>query len=226
VERLDLDVAEVNLRAFGLQPDWAFSQLTLAGGDLGAVDLAGNHAILARDLGRVPLADGVARLLEGLGVELVAALGAHDGEDLAVLAVHALDLHALGPDLVLAPDVNEQAAVAGKLLLVFEIGGPLVPPVVADDVVLVTLVGVEVAVGVAGDDDDPLLDRESLGRVGVLLGQHELPAGEVGAVEQRLEAFVLAPGRDWAEPNQGDDQGGQRQPGTQHAVHRGAPSAG
>src|SRR5262249_35221075 len=119
VERLDLDVTEVNLRAFGLQPNRPLGQFTRAGGDLSAVDLAGNHAVLARDLGRVPLADGMARLLESIRVELVAALGAHDGEDLAVLAVHALNLHALGPDFVLAHDVNEQAAVAGKLLVVF-----------------------------------------------------------------------------------------------------------
>src|SRR5262249_21269414 len=94
----DHDPAEVDRRAFGLPADAAFLQLTLALGDLGPVDEAGQLAVLADDLDRVPLADRLARLHAGRRVVGELALGAADGEDLGHVEVHALDLDALRPD--------------------------------------------------------------------------------------------------------------------------------
>src|SRR5262245_9703305 len=99
LQLLDLDVAEVDLGAFGLEADHPLGQVALAGADLGAVDLAGDRAVvLAGDLGRVPLADGLGRLVLGRLVELVVAPLGHEEEQLAVVAVHALHLDALRPD--------------------------------------------------------------------------------------------------------------------------------
>src|SRR5262249_60818531 len=91
------------------------------------------------------------------------------------------------------------AAVHGALLGLLDRVGP----VVADDVVLVTLLGVEVAVGLAGAADDAVGDLE-----GVVLDADELEAGEVLAVEDRREAVVgVGGGRGGEEGGRGARQG-------------------
>src|SRR5262245_8013949 len=131
IEHLDLDVLEQQRGAFGLPADGSLGHVTLARTDQDPVDLAGQLAVLADDLGRVPLANLDGLLLRVL-LHLERALGAADGEYLAVVLLLALDLDALGPDLVVALDVDEQPAVA----VLDEL------PVEAQDVVLVALVGV------------------------------------------------------------------------------------
>src|SRR5262249_36804102 len=209
----DQNVPEVNLRPLGLPADLAFLQLAFARGDLRAVDFARDFAILADNLGRVPLTDRLASFLQGFAIERVFALGAADGEDHAVVAVHALHLDAFRPDLVLALDVHQAAAVAQKLLLIFQAVGPGVFPVIAEIVVFVALFRVEIAVRLAGAKDNALLDGKSLFRIGVAL-EDDLKAGEILAVEEPGKAFLVlfffAPGRDKDKDAEG--QHGQRQP--------------
>src|SRR5262249_19800546 len=155
---LDLDVAEVDLGPLGLEADRPFGQVALARIDLAAVDLGDDVAVLEGGFGGVPFTDGLPGLLERLAIKLARGLGAADRDDLAVVAVHALHLDALGPDLRLALDVNEQAAVAEELLLVLHLVRPLVAPVVADDVVLEALLRVKIAVRFTRADKHAVLD--------------------------------------------------------------------
>src|SRR5262249_28288633 len=140
-------------RAFGLPADRSFGDGGFAAGDFDAVDLAHELAVFGGHFSRVPIEELDGFLLSGF-VELVLAAGeAADVEDVAVVLLQALHLDALGPALAVLLDVNQQAAVAVLQIL----------PVVAEDVVLVALVGVEVAVGIAGDVNDALFDGEGVG---------------------------------------------------------------
>ena len=67
------------------------------------------------DLLSVPLADRPGCFVGGLGVPLAVELGAVDRVDLADLMIGELELDAPGPDLEIALDVQQQAAVALKV---------------------------------------------------------------------------------------------------------------
>src|SRR5262249_51656605 len=153
--------------------------------DLGAIEDAGECAVLADDLDGVPFADGLDRLLPRCPVIGERALRAADGKDLAHIAVHALDLDTLGPDLVRARDVDETATVAAELRIVRQPLRPDVFPLELEVVVLEALLGGEVAIGLASAVDLAAHDFE-----GVVLDTDRLEAGKVLAVEQRCEALV------------------------------------
>src|SRR5262249_45227216 len=83
------------------------------------------------------------------------------------------------------------------------------------------LVGHDVAVGLAAANDDAFLDGKRLARLGFLAAENELPAVEILAVEQVLEALVLvgaAGGR--GQDKDSENQGRQEKPSLRH---RGAP---
>src|SRR5262249_41652933 len=127
-------------------------------------------------------------------------------EDVAVIALQTLHLDALGPDLVLALDVHQAAAVA----VLDEL------PVELEDVVLVALLGVEVAVGLAGDDDDAALDAEDLAVVFLAVLQDGLEAGQVLAIEEIDEALVVPRGRSGACQEQAGEEASKHEAGANH----------
>src|SRR5207244_3027499 len=90
-------------------------------------------------------------------------------------------------------DVHQTAAVAQKFILVRESFRPLVAPVVQENVVLVTLVRVEKAIGASRTDDDAVLDGPGLRRIGVLrFGiEKSFPAAEVPAVKEVGKALTF-----------------------------------
>src|SRR5438477_8074004 len=97
----------MNLRAFRLEADEALGQIAFARADFRAVDLSYDRAVvLTGSLGRVPFANGfgdfVLELLIVLGFELFALQKIEKG----VIGVGALDLDALGPNLVRRLDVD------------------------------------------------------------------------------------------------------------------------
>src|SRR5262249_31086285 len=194
-------------RPFGLPANRPFGDGRLAAGDFYAVDLGGELAVLGRDFGRVPFAGLDGLLLSDLVELVLAARKSADVEDMAVVALHALHFDALGPAAAVFLDVNQQAAVA--VLQIF--------PVVTEDVVLVALLGVEVALGLAADVDDLFLDREGVGRA--FAEDVELEAVHVLAVEESDEALVVAGAGGGRESDEGDQRGGCEQ--THGAIHGG-----
>src|SRR5436190_18745484 len=145
------------------------------------------------------------RLREALligGIVRDAAAANH--EEVAGPALDDLELDGFRPDLVLAPHVKEDAAVARGLLArrprrlaPLELG--------LQEVVLVLLLGREIAEFLAADVDGAVLDAEDLVRVVVLsLGlQPGIEAGEILAVPE-----VVVGGRGGAE--QGERERGDQ----------------
>src|SRR5262249_40323053 len=128
LQRRQFDVAEEDLRPLGLEEDLALAGLGVAAlVDQLAVDLQLDGVALAGDDVLVPLADGLLDALLDHAEEVALAArvlaGLIDGEleavhqpELAGVVGHELGLDALGPDLVRAADVDEDAAVAGLAL--------------------------------------------------------------------------------------------------------------
>src|SRR5262245_44743708 len=168
----------MQLSAFRLEADRALGELTLSGRDLNAVDLAGDLAVFADDLRGVPVADFDGLLLS-FGVFLEGVLDLTNREDVAVVALQALHFDALGPNPVFALDVNQTAAVT-----VFDVF-----PVETENVVFVAFVSVEITVGLSGNHDDPVLDRERLIVVRFAVLKDSFPTAEVFAVEEIDEIF-------------------------------------
>src|SRR6185312_2547771 len=133
---LDPDVPEPDRLAFGLPADRASGGLgLLAPGDLDAVQYGNDRAALAGHLQLIPLADGFDGRLLGERVALCPELGGPDGEDRPGVGLGELDLDAVGPDLVRAGDVDEEAAIAPKLGVGLEPFGPVVPIFERQDII-------------------------------------------------------------------------------------------
>src|ERR1051325_6669409 len=102
--------------------------------------------------------------------------------------IAALRLNALRPDLVRRLNVQQQPAVHRRVVgLILGIGPPI-----TDDIVLVRLFRVQIAVRLAGHLNLAVLDDDRLGRVGLFVFEEYLPAAQVLAIEKRLEVLVAA----------------------------------
>src|SRR5581483_3551034 len=222
---LDLDVLEMALGALALQRQVALARRTPADPrHLLAVHVQLDDAVVGDDLVVVPLAAalgpvlarqaplGAARVrpvrhaLRAPDAEQVAVAGGRDAAHLVLVLQVDEHLHldpagvpgADGRDRV-APD--EQPGVADLRLVD-------VHPVHLQLEVLVLPVGPQVAGRLAGGDDLAVLHEER-GRVAV----HVHPAGEVGAVEQRLVAVVGRRGERDGRGERQAEQGGARHGG-------------
>ena len=182
----------MNLRAFGLEANQAFGEVAFAPADLGAVDLGDDGAVvLAGCLGRVPFADGLGHFVLELLIVLRFDLFALEEIEKSVVGVGALHFDALGPNFVGRMDVHQEAAVVAALLALLRLD---LIPFVANDVILVRLLGVEVAVGMARADDLAVFDRPGL--IGIfILRKKRLPAGKVLTVKEGLKTIFVLVGR-------------------------------
>ncbi len=227
IRGVSLDVAVVDLGPFRLEQDLAAG---LAGvgplADDHAVDDVGDLAAVADALDGVPLAGrllGVLLLDDPPSRDLAAVdddRGAVDEPEVAAIVLLDLALDRLGPDLVGADAVEQDARVAHGVLA----GGPLLLAPLEfelEAVVAVFLHGQEAAEFLARDVDEAVLDPEDpLGvglRVGaVRVGDERVPAREVLAVEQR-DGFAQGRGVVDAGRGRGGQRGRQGQGGPERA---------
>jgi hypothetical protein len=160
----DLDVAEVDFCPFRLPADRAFTKFALAFADGDTIDFGTEMAVFAGNLSGVPFADRFNRFFLSGRIFLEFAFSAADGEDVAVIAIHALHLDAARPDTVWQLNVHKTAAVTGEFLILagLKIGWPLVTPVKPQHIIAIALLRIEVAIRFARHDDHAVFDADHL----------------------------------------------------------------
>src|SRR5262249_43522894 len=115
-------------------------------------------------------------------------------EELGVVEISALYFNTLRPHSMRLLDVDHQAAIALESFVIGQAFGPFVAPVVADDIVLVRLLRVKIAVRMARADNDAIADGPGVFRVLGLVLQNHLPTCEILTIKEVDEAFILCPG--------------------------------
>ena len=155
LQRSEIDVADFQRTAFGLEGDGAGGAVEMDLVHEDAVDVGLDEIAVADNLGGVPFAGGILGALLGAAqedafLELLEG-GTASCNHVTGMAVHEVDLGAAGPDAVDGLGVQEDAGVGG-------LPGPA--PLEVELIVCEGLFGHHIAKGLAGDVDEALLRTE------------------------------------------------------------------